>query len=216
MPKSSPPSSPVPRGLELTHVPPHSLQPAPWNPRRISAKARARLREGIERFGFVQPLVARTEDRLLVGGHQRWDIAVELQLETVPVIFLPDLSDRQAKALAVLLNNKDAQGEWEVSSLTALLEELAESPMDALLQATGFDEASLEKLLGSGADADPSLTPLDIRPMPAMVWVVFGVPSTQYAAVADQVQALAGVPNAICEVVASDHAARAVGGARGR
>jgi hypothetical protein len=103
-----------------------------------------------------------------------------------------------------------------VSSLTALLEELAESPMDALLQATGFDEASLEKLLGSGADADPSLTPLDIRPMPAMVWVVFGVPSTQYAAVADQVQALAGVPNAICEVVASDHAARAVGGARGR
>jgi ParB-like chromosome segregation protein Spo0J len=190
-------------------VPTLSLQPAPWNPRRIAPAARQRLRAGIERFGFVQPVIAREEDRLIVGGHQRWDIAVELQLATVPVIFLSGLTDARAKALAVLLNNKDAQGEWEMSSLTALLEELAVDPLEELLSATGFEEGSLEKLLGTGASDAAVLTPLEVRPLPKMVWVLIGAPSGQYAEIADRVQQIATVSGILCEVVSSDHGATA-------
>jgi ParB-like chromosome segregation protein Spo0J len=190
-------------------VPTLSLQPAPWNPRRIAPDARQRLRAGIERFGFVQPVIAREEDRLIVGGHQRWDIAVELQLPTVPVIFLAGLTDARAKALAVLLNNKDAQGEWEMSSLTALLEELAVDPLEELLSATGFEASSLEKLLGTGASDAAVLTPLEVRPLPKMVWVLIGAPSGQYADIADRVQEIATVSGILCEVVSSDHGAPA-------
>ncbi|GAB1345075.1 ParB N-terminal domain-containing protein [Gemmatimonas sp.] len=193
--------------LTMQHVPTHSLVPASWNPRRISAKARDRLRAGLTRFGFVQPVVARTEDRLIVGGHQRWELACELQLETVPVIFLPGLSDAQAKALAVLLNNKDAQGEWEISSLTTLLEELRMDPLDDLLSATGFDDATLDKFLAPDGDADATLTPIEVRPMGSTVWVLIGVPARDYPALADTVQRIAEIPDAFVEVVANDQAA---------
>jgi len=204
-----PPASPEAAALTMLTVPTLSLQPAPWNPRRIAPAARQRLRAGIERFGFVQPVIAREEDRLIVGGHQRWDIAVELQLATVPVIFLSGLTDARAKALAVLLNNKDAQGEWEMSSLTALLEELAVDPLEELLSATGFEEGSLEKLLGTGASDAAVLTPLEVRPLPKMVWVLIGAPSGQYAEIADRVQQIATVSGILCEVVSSDHGATA-------
>jgi hypothetical protein len=198
------PAAPPSSSLTMTMVPTMLLQPAPWNPRRIAPTARQRLRAGIERFGFVQPVIARAEDRLIVGGHQRWDIAVELQLPEVPVIFLTGLSDARAKALAVLLNNKDAQGEWEMASLTALLEELAVDPLEDLLSATGFDAISLEKLLGSPAVEEP-VQPLEIEPLGAMVWVLLGIPMAKYPRVSDSIQQLADDPDMhTVEVVHSD------------
>jgi ParB-like chromosome segregation protein Spo0J len=179
------------------------LTVAPWNPRRISEAARKRLARGIKRFGMVQPLVARHEDHMLLGGHQRFAIAKELGMTTVPVVFVEGLTDPEAKALAVLLNNKEAQGEWEVSALTTLLEELAGEADDDLLHDTGFDDASLEKLLGT-TSADDELTPVEVRPMPKMVWVLIGVPSAQYPDIADQVQTIALEPGVFCEVAAND------------
>lgn len=196
-----------PPSLQIEQVHPLSLIPAPWNPRRITAKARARLRDGIKRFGLVQPVIARTEDRMIIGGFQRWEIVCELQHERTPVIFLAGLSDAQAKALAVLLNNHDAQGEWEISSLTTLLEQLRADPLEDLLSATGFDEATLEKFLAQPGDADDVLTPVEVRPMGSTVWVLIGVPAADYPALADTVQQIALNSAAFVEVVANDQAA---------
>lgn len=149
--------------LVLEHVPPGTLQPAGYNPRTMSPGARQRLKNGIEAFGLVDPLVVRRADRLILGGHQRHAVAMELGLATVPVVYV-DVDDTQAKALNVLLNNPHAQGQWDADRLADLLRELENSELDATL--TGFDEDQIAAWLegsatdetGAGDDEPPGMT----------------------------------------------------------
>src|SRR4051812_30599932 len=106
------PLAPVeaPGRLRLAYVAPQSLVRAPYNPRTMTDEARAALKRGIEAFGLVDPLIAREEDGLLLGGHQRLQAAEELGLAEVPVAYVTGVSDQQAAALNVLLNNPSAQG----------------------------------------------------------------------------------------------------------
>lgn len=46
------------------------LRPNPGNPREIGEEEFARLKHGIERFGIVDPIVARARDGLVLGGHR--------------------------------------------------------------------------------------------------------------------------------------------------
>lgn len=192
--------------LSIEQVEPTLLVPAPWNPRKISATARRHLRNGLERFGLLQPFIARREDHMMIGGHQRLDICVEMGHTTVPVVFVDGLSDSQAKALAVLLNNEDAQGEWNPASLSTLLAELRDDPLEDLLGATGFDEKTLDKLLEPlSVDAETSLTPREIEPIGPMVWVLIGMPSEHFGRIADTVQSIAAMSQThVCEVVHSN------------
>jgi hypothetical protein len=57
------------RGVE--EVPIDSLRPDPANPRRISEDELDTLERSLRQFGFVQPVLARREDRTVIGGHQR-------------------------------------------------------------------------------------------------------------------------------------------------
>lgn len=139
------------RDIAIAHVAPDALNPAPYNPRSMTDKARAALKRGIKTFGMVDPIIARRSDNLVVGGHQRLHAAKELGLATVPVVYV-DADDNQAAALNVLLNNPSAQGEWDFSKLSGLLSELDASGFDATL--TGFDDVALEAMLSSGPQLD--------------------------------------------------------------
>lgn len=130
---------------EIEYVDPATLVPAPWNPRGITPEARKRLKEGIAMFGLVEPVVARREDRLIVGGHQRRELAVVEKWAKVPVVFVEGLGDAQARALAVLLNNPEAQGRFETRMLASLLLEVRKAGMDATV--TGYDEEQVAALL---------------------------------------------------------------------
>lgn len=141
------------RQLRIEHVAPGTLVPAPYNPRTMTDDARARLRRGIERFGLVDPIVARRSDRLVIGGHQRLHVAKELGLERVPVVFLDDLADDEAAALNVLLNNPAAQGAWDMARLSDVLSELDANGFDATL--TGFDDAALADILTWTPEPEP-------------------------------------------------------------
>jgi len=74
------PTTAAQRVLGIEYVAADRLNPAPYNPRRISPDAKARLRRLIEAHGLVDPLIARREDALLIGGHQRLSVARELGL----------------------------------------------------------------------------------------------------------------------------------------
>jgi ParB-like chromosome segregation protein Spo0J len=56
-----------------------------------------------------------------------------------------DLPPEQEKALNIVLNNREAQSDWDVARLRTVLEELAAAP-DARLSDTGFTPAHLELL----------------------------------------------------------------------
>ncbi|HZA21125.1 MAG TPA: ParB/Srx family N-terminal domain-containing protein, partial [Dehalococcoidia bacterium] len=111
--------------IAITQVPISELRPDPANPRRISDQELESLTRSIREFGFVQPVVARREDKTIIGGHQRLIAARRLGLKQVPVVFL-DLSSEQARLLNLGLNR--IGGTWDQELLARLLAELKEVP----------------------------------------------------------------------------------------
>jgi len=101
-------------------VDPRSLVPWERNP-RINDHAVAEVARSIERYGFGAPVVARAADRSIIAGHTRVKAAAKLGLERVPVRFL-DISEREARELA-LVDNKSAElADWDEDLLRALQE----------------------------------------------------------------------------------------------
>ncbi len=135
---------------EVQWVNPADLTPDPGNPRVIEPAKRARLRALMEKFGLVQNLVVNTRNGELVSGHQRRDLALELGIDSVPVIFI-DVEPAEGRALALALNNAGAQGEWEPEQLAARLGELRNFDV---LELTAFDTSELVAL-GVDPDEDP-------------------------------------------------------------
>ena len=134
--------------LEIDHVPIGDLRPDPFNPRRISDDELESLTRSIREFGLVDPIIARREDKTVIGGHQRLLAARRLGLETVPVIFV-DVTAEQAKLLNLALNR--ISGEWDQELLARMLADLKETP-NVDISLSGFDEDEVAKLL-KGLDA---------------------------------------------------------------
>ncbi len=132
-----------PLSIELVSI--GELRPDPFNPRRISDDELEALTRSIAEFGMVDPIIARRDDRAVIGGHQRLVAARRLGLEAVPVIYV-DLSSEQAKLLNLALNR--ISGNWDQELLARLLADLSEAP-DIDIALSGFAEDEIAKLLKS-------------------------------------------------------------------
>jgi len=133
------------RTLAIEHISIGDLRPNPFNPRRISDAELEALTRSLREFGLVDPIIARREDRAVVGGHQRLRAARRLGLATVPVVFV-DLSPEQAKVLNLALNK--ISGDWDQELLARLLAELNDAP-HVDLSLSGFTDDEVAKLLKS-------------------------------------------------------------------
>jgi DNA modification methylase len=130
-------------GMQVEQVAIDDLRPDPANPRRISSAELEALTRSLGEWGFVQPVLARREDRVVIGGHQRLLAARKLGLKTAPVIYV-DLSVEQSRLLNVALNK--ISGEWDEELLARMLADL--KPLEEIdLTLTGFSEDELDKLL---------------------------------------------------------------------
>ena len=131
--------------MQIEHVDIESLRPDPANPRRISEPELESLTRSLREWGFVQPVLVRREDNIVIGGHQRLLAARRLGMTTVPVIFV-DLTMEQGRLLNVALNK--IQGEWDNELLARMLSDL-HAVADLDLTLTGFGEDELDKLMKS-------------------------------------------------------------------
>ena len=131
--------------LSVELVPLDDLRPDPANPRRISEEELDALERSLRQFGFVQPVLARREDRTVIGGHQRLVAARRLGLTTVPVTWL-DVSLEQARLLGLALNK--ISGSWDDALLARLLADLQSMP-DLDLTLSGFGDDEVKDLLRS-------------------------------------------------------------------
>src|SRR3954454_6882569 len=87
--------------IEITSIKSLILDPA--NPRRISEAELEALTRSLKEFGFVSPLLARREDRTIIGGHQRILAARRLGYKTIPTVYL-NVPMEQARLLNLSLN----------------------------------------------------------------------------------------------------------------
>jgi DNA modification methylase len=140
---------PTPSGnsvaVQFEHVPIDSLRPDPANPRKISDAELEALTRSIQQFGLVDPVIARREDGLVVGGHQRLLAARRLGLKSVPVVYV-DLSLEQARVLNLALNK--ISGSWDDELLARMVADLS-SLEEIDMSLSGFGEEELGKLLRS-------------------------------------------------------------------
>ena len=114
------------------------LKPDPANARNISRSELDALTRSMREFGFVQPVLVRRLDAVVIGGHQRLLAARRLGLKVVPVIWL-DLSQEEARLLGLALNR--ISGDFDEPLLARLLADLKDVPgVDLTLSGFGEDE----------------------------------------------------------------------------
>ncbi|MFT3883003.1 MAG: ParB N-terminal domain-containing protein [Gemmatales bacterium] len=153
------------------------LQPAPYNPRIELPEDDPRyrkLKRSIERFGLVEPLLWNQRTSHLIGGHQRLRILKSLDFDEVPVALL-DLPLDQEMALNIILNNREAQGDWDLPQLTKVLEELAALP-EPQLSFTGFDPSHLKTLQ---SELTPNEIPMEVEEPSQFYEIMLRIPLAQ-------------------------------------
>ncbi len=128
--------------IEVVYRPITSLNPAEYNPRKHTKEQSEQLKKSIERFGFVDPAIcnsAKGRENVIIGGHFRFEIAKELGMADVPVVFV-DIPDIEKEKELNLRLNKNT-GEFDFEKLKAL-------DFDVLLD-VGFDQKELDDIWNS-------------------------------------------------------------------
>ena len=124
----------------------NKINPAAYNP-RIDLKQDdpeyKKLKNSINTFGYVEPLVWNKKTGNLVGGHQRLKILIEQGFNEVEVSVV-DLTLEKEKALNLALNK--IRGDWDNGKLAILLDELNKN-QDLDIKLTGFDMSEISQIL---------------------------------------------------------------------
>ena len=127
-----------------------SITPPYWNPNQMDAFMASRLRQSIQRFGLVVPLVVREvapgryEN---IGGAQRLVISREMGFDYVPCVVV-DADGAEARLLSQCLNRiagKDNLG-LKAELVRELLSSLSEEEVTKLLPETAESLSALASL----------------------------------------------------------------------
>ncbi|MBP6045108.1 DNA modification methylase [Candidatus Woesebacteria bacterium] len=137
-----------------------------YNPRKWSAEATEQLKESIQRFGLIDPILAnRSKNRMnvVIGGHFRLKIAKDLGFKEVPVVYVDIPNEIKEKELNIRLNKN--LGDWDYG----LLADFDES----LLAEIGFDSQEMDDIFNLDIDTpeesniQEELDKLDIKSIEA-------------------------------------------------
>ena len=124
-------------------VPLDKLTPWAANPRR-NDHAGKQVAASIDRFGFASPIIARPSGEV-IAGHTRLKAAQHLGLDSVPVRYL-DLTDTEARALAIADNRLGELAEWDDEGLAEVMRSIQADGGD--LGDLGWDDEALAEALG--------------------------------------------------------------------
>tara|TARA_R100000781_G_scaffold102595_1_gene66126 strand:- start:231 stop:725 length:495 start_codon:yes stop_codon:yes gene_type:complete len=92
----------------------NKLKPAEYNPRQITKKQYKDLKQSIEKFGLVDPIIVN-KCFTVIGGHQRLKVCKELKHKEVGCVIL-NLTKESERELNIRLNKSG--GEWDFDLLS--------------------------------------------------------------------------------------------------
>lgn len=106
---------------------------AGYNPRTISEESKKSLKRGIKKYGLVGGIVVNKATGLtVVSGHQRLAVMDELQKYDTSTgendyqirVDVINVDEKQEKELNILMNNPNAQGQWDYDALRELVPDI--------------------------------------------------------------------------------------------
>jgi ParB-like chromosome segregation protein Spo0J len=101
--------------LQIVYLPPGDLKPYEKNARKHAPDDIEAIKKSILEDGFNDPIA--TWNGVIVEGHGRQIAAQELGLETVPVIRLDHLSDKQRREYMIRHNRTAELSAWDFQTL---------------------------------------------------------------------------------------------------
>ena len=126
--------------MEIVKVDINELISPEYNPRQITDDEMEKLKNSINEFGYVAPIIVNKYNNHIIGGNQRYEALKSLGYTDVDVVFVDEPDLNREKALNIALNK--ISGEWDFVKLADIIDELELNDFDIPL--TGFDEQELE------------------------------------------------------------------------
>ena len=126
--------------MEIVKVDINDLISPEYNPRQITDDEMGKLKNSINEFGYIAPIIVNKHNNHIIGGNQRYEALKSLGYTDVDVVFVDEPDLNREKALNIALNK--ISGEWDFVKLADIIDELELNDFDIPL--TGFDEQELE------------------------------------------------------------------------
>ena len=130
-----------------------ALTPYDKNARLHTRSQIEKIAKSIAAFGFNNPILIDS-DQGIIAGHGRLEAAKFLGLESVPVIRLDHLSDKERRAYILADNRLADLSQWDEELLGQEVAALQEAALD--LDAMGWTEDELEALVAGLDDIEPT------------------------------------------------------------
>ena len=134
--------------MKIERIEINKLKPATYNPRQISKKQYNDLKESIDKFGLVDPIIVN-KDMTIIGGHQRYKIWEEKARQsnvddiTIPCVVL-ELNKEEERELNIRLNKSG--GEWDFDLLSNFeIEELKDWGFKEIELGLNIDKIDIEE-----------------------------------------------------------------------
>ena len=103
--------------LQIKEVDINSLIGAEYNPRILKENQFEQLKNSIQRFGFVEPIIVninKERKNIIISGHARLNVEKYLKIKKVPIVEI-DLTPEKEKELNIRMNKNG--GEWDFDML---------------------------------------------------------------------------------------------------
>ena len=120
--------------LKVEYLSPGELRPYSGNAKLHPAEQVEQIKNSITEFGFNDPVAIWGENEV-VEGHGRLIAALELGLESIPVIRLDDLTEEQRRAYALVHNKLTMNSGFDFDLLQMELDDINDIDMSEF----GFD-----------------------------------------------------------------------------
>ena len=140
---SIPTATDVAARRQLLFVAIGDLIPDRDNPRKHGRAQIRAIAKSIEAFGFNAPVLVDKNNKI-VAGHGRYEAAMLLGLDKIPVILLEHLTAIQAKAYMLADNKLTDRSSFDDTKVAIQLKELSDLVLDFDIEAIGFEPPEID------------------------------------------------------------------------
>jgi ParB-like chromosome segregation protein Spo0J len=132
------------------------LQPWGKNARVHSPKQVRQLARGIDKLGFINPVLIDADNRIL-AGHGRVAAAKLLGLRSIPCLRIENMTPAQKRAYVLADNKLALNASWDEQLLAEELQDLIRMDAEFDIEITGFSIPEIDSLIEGLRPEEPDI-----------------------------------------------------------